>query len=279
MTITTIAGFDQSIATADRFAMQKTNIANTLAGGYFSYWTQTGVPAAGATPTTTAVCNRTTTGGIPYTESTGSEVNYITEIDYSNRTVGNSTLEYHDRLAHMGGLNATLTTAQTVSLDLSTLLTTNNLDARKGDANYSDVQWWMEWYADTGATASNATVNVTYNDASSGNLTVIAVGGTVRARRMIPLNSLIPAADSGKFIRAINNVTLSASTGAAGNFGFTATRYRAGIAGELLTRRYKSNWEYLGFPEIVRESCLFQVTLTSSTASGDTTSVLKIAKG
>ena len=38
----------------------------------------------------------------------------------------------------------------------------------------------------------NATVTVTYDDGTSGNLTTFAAGGTIRAGRMIPLNQLIP---------------------------------------------------------------------------------------
>jgi hypothetical protein len=76
-------------------------------------------------------------------------------------------------VAHFGGLNGTLTTAQTVSLDLSTLLATDNINLRKGDNNYSDVQWWLEWYTATGATAVTATIAVTYNDGTTGNLTAL----------------------------------------------------------------------------------------------------------
>ncbi|MBZ4284015.1 hypothetical protein LAJ55_14505, partial [Streptococcus pneumoniae] len=79
---------------------------------------------------------------------------------------------------------------------------------------------------DGGATASNATINGTYNDASTGHLSLLAVGGTIRAGMMFPLTPLIPSADQGKFIRGINSVILSAATGSAGNFGFTCTRPR-----------------------------------------------------
>lgn len=45
----------------------------------------------------------------------------------------------------MGGLNGTLTTAQTVGIDFSAL-SSDNMAERIGDANYSDIQWWLEWY-------------------------------------------------------------------------------------------------------------------------------------
>jgi hypothetical protein len=169
---------------------------------------------------------------------------------------------------HMGGLNATLTTSQTVDLDLHANIASDNLEARLGDTNYSDVQWWMEWYTDTGATASNATINVTYNDGTSGNLSVQAVGGTSRASRMFPLNNLIPSADAGKYIRDINTVTLSASTGTAGNFGFTCTRYRAALFQPIANARFTADWAGLGLPEIPNETCLFPVQVAGTTSTG-----------
>ena len=72
----------------------------------------------------------------------------------------------------MGGLSGTVTTSQGA---LS--LVTNSPGAdRLGDANYSDVQWWLEVYTALGATGVNATVAVEYNDASTGNLAAIALG-------------------------------------------------------------------------------------------------------
>jgi hypothetical protein len=200
---------------------------------------------------------------------------------YSNAVCSNSavTIEIHDRLMHMGGLVGNITTSQTVGLDVDANLATDNLTNRIGDSNYSDIQWFMEWYTDTGATASNATINVTYNDGSSGNLTVVAVGGTLRASRMIALNSLIPSASSGLFIRDINTVILSASTGTAGNFGFTATRPRIVMPTNIANKTEVFDWAQIGFPEIHNSSCLFPVELCSTTTTGTVRGGGKIAHG
>lgn len=46
----------------------------------------------------------------------------------------------------MGGLNGTLLTAQTVGIDLSTINAGGPVPAeRLGDANCSDVVWFLEW--------------------------------------------------------------------------------------------------------------------------------------
>ncbi len=183
---------------------------------------------------------------------------------------GNSamTLEIWDRVAHMGGLVLNSTSAQNITgLDLSA--SGLNLPAdRRGDANYSDIQWFLETYTDGGATASNATINVTYDDATTGNLNVQAVGGTLRASRLLPLTPLIPTAQQGKFIRGINSVTLSASTGTAGNFGFTAARPRAAMPLLIANKTEVFDWAQLGIPVIPNDACLMLALLTSTTSTG-----------
>jgi hypothetical protein len=137
----------------------------------------------------------------------------------------------------------------------------------------------MEWHTDTGATASNATINVTYNDGTSNNLTVVAVGGTLRAGRMINLNGLIPAADAGKFIRAINTVILSASTGTAGNFGFTTTRMRTVLPLFVANKGETYDWAGLGISEVPNDACLQLIQLCSTTTTGTVRGGGKIAHG
>jgi hypothetical protein len=255
-----------------RIVIDKASIANTVAGQLFSLWRATGVPGQGAIPGAAAICDHTLTGAIGFSQQTAPATSYHAwqRIGTSNATM---SVELHDRLAHMGGLNGTLLTAQTVGVDVTG--TSNNLAVRRGDANYSDVQWWLEWYTDTGATASNATVNVTYDDASTGNLAVIAVGGTVRASRMIPL---IPAV-AGRFIRAVNNITLSASTGAAGSFGVTATRQRTGFDTLVANKFENYDWAQLGLPEVPNSACLMMIVSCSTTTTGTVRGQGKIAHG
>ena len=201
---------------SSRFIIDKASIAPQIAGSFVSLWRATGQPGQGAIPTTAAVVNNTALGTMNFAQQSGDMKSYI---GYFSVATSNSatTVEIHDRLMHMGGLSGTVTTAQTVNLDLSTNLSNSNLAERIGDADYSDVNWWLEWYAATGSTASNATVNVTYNDDTTGSLTAIALAVTRPASHMVSLNTLVPSAASGKFIRAVNSVTLSASTGTAGN--------------------------------------------------------------
>lgn len=252
---------------SSRFILDKASIASQAAGNYVSMWRATGQPGQGAVPTTAAVCTTALAGAMGFAQQTAPATSYgaYMEVVTSNSAM---TVEIHDRIAHMGGLNGTLTTAQTVGIDLSTLLSTSNVGVRIGDANYSDVQWWLEWYTATGSTAATATVAVTYDDGTSGNLTALSLAATRQAGFMVSLNALVPAASSGKYIRAVNTVTLSVTTGTAGNFGVTATRIRMASMCPVANLKTISNWADLGFPEIGNSACLFPVVLTSTTSSG-----------
>ena len=260
-----------------RIVIDKASIANTVAGQYHSIWRATGQPGQGAIPAAAANCNQSTVGGMRFSQQTAPAKSYLA---YLEATSSNSamTLEVHDRLMHMGGLNGTLTTAQTVGMDLNGV-TADNMVERIGDSNYSDVQWWLEWYTDTGATVVTATVAVTYNDGSTGNLTAVSLAATRRASFMQPLNGLIPAGVAGKFIRAVNSVTLSATTGTAGNFGVTATRLRGTLFIPIANAKYGADWASLPISTIPNSACPFIAVLTSTTSTGTLRGGGKIAHG
>lgn len=263
---------------SSRIVLDKASIASQTANSYCSLWRATGQPGQGAIPTVVATCNNTTVGTIGFNQQMSPSTSYGAYLEIAT---GNAamTMELHDRLANMGGLNGTLTTAQSVNLDLNTLLATDNINTRKGDANYSDVLWWLEWYTATGGTAVTATIAVTYNDGTTGNLSVLSLAATRPASHMIPLNSLIPSAQSGKFIRGIVSVTLSATTGTAGNFGVTVTRPRMTLSSPIANFKFIADWAQLGLPEIYNSSAIFPIVLTSTTSTGTVRGGGKIAHG
>ena len=253
---------------ADRIIVDKASLANAAAGQFFSLWRATGQPAQGAIPgTTPAIPTSATTGAMGFTNVTAPIYNFLLWL-YLQCSNSAMSPEIWDRVAHMGGLVLNVTTAQNITgLDLSA--SGLNLGAdRRGASNYSDIQWFLEVYTDGGATASNATINVTYGDASTGNLNVQAVGGTLRAGRLIPLTPLIPAGSQGKFIRGINSVTLSASTGTAGSFGFTAARPRTVLPLPLANKTESADWAQLGLPVIPNDACLMIAMLCGTTSTG-----------
>lgn len=263
---------------SSHFILDKASIASQAAGTYVSLWRATGQPGQGAIPTVAASVNSATLGTLNFAQQTSPATSYI---GYMEVATGNAamTVEIHDRIAHMGGLNGTLATAQTVGIDLSTLLAANNTAERIGSDDYGDVQWWLEWYTATGGTAVTATVNVTYNNGSTGNLTGLSLAATRPASFMASLNVLVPAAQSGLFIRHVNTVTLSATTGTAGSFGVTATRIRASVGTPIANFKSMADWAQLGFPKIANGAGLFPIVLTSTTSSGTVRGGGKIIHG
>lgn len=271
MTITTRDQLINALGNStDRQVIDKASLANTVAGQVFSLWTTTGTPGAGVAPTTAAVCNSALTGAFGFTNQTSPATSYL---GWMALQAGNSAtnIEVHDRLAHMGGLSGTVTTAQ----GALSLVTTAPSAARIGDVNYDEVQWWLEVYVAMGATAVNATVAVTYDDNSTGNLAAIALAATPRQGRMYPLISAV----AGRYIKAVTSVTLSASTLTAGNFGITATRPRTSVSMPLLQKTETYDWAQLGFPEIPNDACLMLLMTCGTTTTGTIRGQSKIVHG
>jgi hypothetical protein len=172
-----------------------------------------------------------------------------------------------DRLGHMGGLLGNVATAQTVGLDLHANLAVSNLAQRIGNADYSEVEWYAEWYADTGATSVTPVYSVTYNDGTTGtvNLWVLgatAIPATTRVGRRYKLNST-----NGKYIRSVQSVT-QPTTGTAGNFGVTAVIRKAVITPSQALAIQVVDWSGLNAPQIFDQSCITWSQLCITTSSG-----------
>jgi len=274
MTITTRDQLINALGNnSSRVVIDKASLSNAAAGQTFSLWRATGVPGQGAIPTAAALATSALVGALPFANQTAPATSYYA---WQTLTTGNNatSVEIHDRLAHMGGLNGTLTTAQTVGIDL-TPTGLNLPEARRGAADFREVQWWIEIYTNLGATGVNATVAVTYDDGSTGNLAAIALGATPREGRLYPL---IPAVN-GRYIRAVGTVTLSATTGAAGNFGVTATKPRTSVFASVANKTESFDWAQLGLPEVPNNACLQMVMTCSTTTTGTVRGQGKIAHG
>lgn len=276
MAITTLDGLVDALGNnSSQFVVDKASIANAAAGQMFSLWRATGQPAQAANPLGPIVTTSATLGAIQFPNQTAPATSYLSWLALMS---GNSAMsvEIYDRIAHMGSLVFNSTAVQTVNLpiDLQTLAPSAE---RLGASNYSDVQWFLEVYSDGGATGANAVPNVTFDDGSSANLATIGVGGTIRAGRLIPLTPSI--FQTGRYIRSVNSVTLSASTGTAGAFGFTCMRRLAALPLSLANKIEVADWAALGLPKVPNDACLQIVMLTSTTSTGTLRGGGKIAHG
>lgn len=278
MTITTRDQLINALANnSSRVVLDKASLANQVAGRMCSLWRSTGQPAQGAIPTAAALCTNALTGAVQFTQQTAPSESYLAHmaVNASNSAM---SWEIHDRLAHQGGLSLNVTTLQTTNLPLDLEALAVPAD-RIGAPTFGDVQTWLEVYADGGATASNATINVTFDDNTSGNLGVQAVGGTIRAGHMFSVDALRTTAQQGKNIKRINSVQLSAATGTVGNFGFTFTRPRAYLPTMLANKAELYDWAALGLPSVPNGACLMFMVIPSTTTSGTLRGGGKIAHG
>lgn len=227
---------------------------------WHSVWRANGQPCLGGTPTTTpTTCDSTTVGGIPFTNPTGGNKSYLGRVALST-SAAPSHIRIVDRLAHVGGLSGTVTTAQTFAASASLVLPTRG---GLGD----NVELWAEWYTATGASAANITVSYTNQAGTAGRTSVsTAFGVSTIANRMLPLP--LQSGDTG--VRSVQSVTLSATTGTAGNFGITLVKriadvpYNAAAGGGMHYGPAELN-----LPEVADSACLMAQVLPVATASGN----------
>lgn len=269
MTISTVDQLNN--APKQKLSIAKGAISNTYNGASVSYWRAGGSNQSGGVPGAASVCDYTTPGGVPYTLPPAGQTMSLSRMSFACGT--QTTMEVHDRLAHMGGLNATLTTAQTVGIDLNAMGSQSNIAQRKGRADYSSVQWWLECYTVAGSTA--VTMNVNYTD-QNGNAKVTTAGFPTTWRPGV-LFSIVPL--PGDFIRSIESVTLVNSSGTAGNFGITATVQRAELALPNVNMSTIAEWAQTGMPPILDQSCLVFIATTNGTTLQYLNGLLTLAQG
>ena len=268
MTITTRDELIDSLANrCQNLISSKFSIGNAVLGQTFSLWRATGQPAQAAIPAAAAVCTQALAGAFTWTNPVSPMRSYLARATMMGSNNA-SEIQVHDRLIHMGGLSGIVTTAQTVGTDAS--LT----GERIGDANYSDVQWWLEWYTDTGTTAVSATVAFTYSDNTTSTV-VVALAASQRAGRMMPIQSPV----AGKFIKSIQSVTLSATTGTAGSFGVTAMRLVTSFGLGVANTTYVADWAQIGLPRIFDNSCLQLVCFAAGSTTGAFYGQIKLVQG
>lgn len=265
MAITTRDGLVAAMAAAERDVLFKASLANAAAGQLFSLWRATGLPDLGAIPTTAANPINTTTGALPFTNP-GSGNCYLGKFDLQMANVG--TVILYDRLGHMGGLSGTVVTptAQTVNLSIPA--------SREAAVDGSDVEWFLEWYTDTGGTGVNAVVTYTDQTDTGGRTVTVALAATSRAGRLYP----IPP-NAGQNIKSIQSVTLSATTGAAGNFGVTVAKRVCQSAVAVTNLSVEKDAFQLGIPRIPNNACLWMAMLCSTTTTGVVNGRVDVIKG
>jgi hypothetical protein len=248
MAITNEATYTAAKAAPVKRPFLKVSFANTAATQTFSLWRATGQPAQANIPTAATVLTRATPGAVDFGLPAGANLRYVDAFKFVASL--SNIYDFVDRIIEFGGLNGTVITAQAVN--------TPALPARVAPAA---VEWYLEWYVDTGATATTATVAVTFTDATTANI-AITVAATTRAGR---LQQIIPT--TGKIIASVQSVTLAASTLTAGNFGVTALA-RLGFGANIPISN-AADRDAAMINQIPQDACVAAIVDCATTATGD----------
>jgi hypothetical protein len=158
----------------------------------------------------------------------------------------------YDRLWANSTLSGALATAQTFTPPTLTRYTDGQ-----------GVEAFIEVYTATGATGVTATLAMTDTANASVNATAAVVATTV-AGQLIPFT--FPAGCLG--IKTCSGITLSLSTGTAGDFGITLAKKICDIPITVANIPTLLDTFQLGMPEIKTDACLFFTMLCSGTSTG-----------
>lgn len=264
MAITSMDGLIAGIVAGQERPYYKDNITAAV-GAWMSLFLAGGMPGAGSTPPTGAgdAPTSATAGAIPFTNAGGANEIYVAGFQGGCEDYGPIILV--DRLVQTSGLSGTTLTAQTV-----------NTTALTRSTSAVGVECWLEQYTAVGSTARTATISYTNQNGTAGRSGTATIGGTgMVAGRMSPMS--LQGTDTG--VQSVQSVTLSASTGTAGNFGVTLLKRVATVA---ITNSY----DYsvlgpfaIGLPQLQDNACLSLMALSSAASYGPVIGKVTLAEG
>lgn len=265
MAIDTLDKLVAGLGASQNLVINKASIATQAAGGMTSLWRGTGNPGQGAIPGAAATCDKTLLGGWNFKNPTSPALSYIGQLNIQG-TISHNFIVY-DRLAHMGGLNGTTATAQTVNLSIPA-----NRNALYTD---TDLEWFCEIYTDIGATGVTATV--TYVDETDNSATfTFTLGGASPLNQDSRLFPLRPPA--GKIIKSITSVQ-HATTGTAGSYGFTVAKRLCSVNMGQPNVGMTYDFAGIGLPKVPDDACIWFAVWSSSTSSGIIYGDMKLIQG
>ena len=245
MAIADLDAYRQSLVAGPQLISINKTTVTTLAGRSYDLWVPNA--PAGAVPSAAVVPTNATQGALGQRNG-GAGTLGIVAAQMNPMIRGMYTI--YDRLSHQGGLSGTVTTAQTTNLPTAAL---TRYTSGEG------VQIGLTIYSAVGTTATTVTATYTNSEGTGSRVTPnVVIGGTGNreARRMIMLP--LQAGDSG--VRSVQSVTVTATTGTAGNFGVTLFKPLASICAAsftgMTTADFISGNLGGGLPEIVDGACL-----------------------
>ncbi len=218
--------------------------------GWSSYWTLAGGRwGAGAIPGAASgeALNNLSIGALPLPDPpVGSELR-LASIKLvtigSAGSITHSTLVVYDRLVHTGTLNGSLTTLQPV-----------NSVALPRYTDGEGVYPYLEIYTNLGGTGVTGTITYVNQDGVTSTVNILVGGTTTRFATTL---ARIPLAVGDTGVRSITDITLSATTGNVGAFGFTLLKPLLLLPiATPTTNEIILDWADLGLPVIPEDTCM-----------------------
>lgn len=243
----------------------KSNLTS-IAGRFTDLVQANGNPPAMTTPGAAVATDRTLVGCLGQFNSSGTQRLVQTEWTFAN---GGAILIY-DRLVHMGGLDATVTTAQpAIAHGITGVRYTNGLGNMLA----------VEIYTQIGSTGTTITAEYTNESGTASRATpATTIGGTGfrEAGRLI----LLPLQSGDTGVRSVQNVTLAGTTGTAGDFGFTLIHpllLVPAINGQHVDQLSDAILGLGGtMHQVVDDACICFALLTPGTATGAMNGTIRI---
>lgn len=266
MSIASINDLLAALPSAQRTQFYKASATTKGAGFYHSTWTLAGEPGAGAAAgvlLTGAAPTYTTAGAMKIRNPGAGNTMYIAGADILGGA-NPAALILYDRIWHNSEAVGNSTSDQTI---------TSTAWTRSTDGLGTEL--WLEVYSAFGNTNTTFTVTYTNTDNTASRVATLAyTGGTpVAGQAMrIPLQ----AGDSG--LLSIQKVSLTPSTGSAGNFGLTVAK-RLCTIGLPTTAGDKRDWYQLGLPTVSSSACIAGFLACSGTTIAGSYVDLLLAEG
>ena len=262
--LTSMDDLVKALASRPIIPIYKASITAKFSGSFQSLWRVAGFPTAGNIPASGngEIPTKNTVGALNFTNAVVGKDLYLGKLGLQSSTAG--TFMLYDRLWTNSGLSGAVTTAQTFTMPSLT---------RHTDA--VGVEACVEIYTATGATAVTATINYTNSDGVSGRTGTTSIVASPAVGQMFPF--LLASGDDG--IKSIQSVTLSATTGTAGNFGLTLLKRKAEIPLSSANIGTVLDAVSLGLPPILNDSCLAFMVMTTTTNTGNVSGTTCIIEG
>lgn len=264
MAITTIDGLVAAIAARGIIPINKVSATSKAAGSFHSLWKVNGFPGVGANPATGNgdIPTVATLGALNFANAGAGNQLYIGKLALQGATAG--TFILYDRLWGNSGLNGTLTTAQTWTQPALT----RHIDG-------IGVEAFLEVYTATGSTAVTATISYTNTENTPGRSGTASIVASPVAGQMFPF--ILASGDVG--IKSIQSVTLSATTGTAGNFGLTLMKRKCEIPISVANIGTVLDGIALGLPPLENNACVAFMVQTTATNTGQMLGTTCIIEG